>query len=484
MAKASTRVPLTLCCAQEDASHIRPVLTLLEREEGYRVRLIEGVEEDPYLLGSSLDRQLGACVIIACLSDALGPAQFRRIEGVYNARKGPDHYLDTIFVEPDETLAMAESVRGVVAKANAKLIDKPKPKPKPRPSSASSSASHLRDVVGVTNLSAVGTDARRAGPAIVDPSESSLGLGKPAPITASEDAAPASSAASTTSGAASASTAGESVSSTPAGEFSPASSMSAASSQLLYADERKNPAWVAPVLFLIFLAVAGTVVLLLLQQQETTEWLVRRGAPQLGAESINEEAEAEAKADAKKADAAKAGADEADTAKAAPEPVDSTGAEAGEPEQDSGEPEEGGTAAEESSGEPDSASDDEVEEALIIEAIENGEMRAVDLILIAKTSELTPWRDAANRCRSKSVNGVRGWRLPTLNELKTIRKARMVERNYRYWSSTLATKVGTGHSHVYVLDLSKGTIDPLSKEAADVRVLCVRPALDRKKKGD
>lgn len=478
MAKANTRVPLTLCCAQEDASHIRPVLTLLEREEGYRVRLIEGVEEDPYLLGSSLDRQLGACVIIACLSDALGPAQYRRIEGVYNARKGPDHYLDTIFVEPDETLAMAESVRGVVAKANAKLVDKPKPKPKP--SSASSSSNHLRDVVGVTNLSAVGTDARRAGPAIVEPSESALGLGTPAPITPNEEAAATASAASTASGAASSSTAGESVGSMSAGELSPANSMSAASSQILYAEEtRKNPAWVAPVLFLIFLAVAGTVVLLLLQQQEATEWLVRRGAPQLDAESVNEDAEA--KADAKKADAAKAGSDKAETASGQIEPNGESESES----ESEGEGEAGETAAtsDDSAGELPSASDDELEEALIIEAIEKGEMRAVDLILIAKTSELTPWRDAANRCRSKSVNGVRGWRLPTLNELKTIRKARMVERNYRYWSSTLATKVDTGHSHVYVLDLSKGTIDPLSKEAADVRVLCVRSALKGKKKG-
>lgn len=477
MAKASTRVPLTLCCAQEDASHIRPVLTLLEREEGYRVRLIEGVEEDPYLLGSSLDRQLGACVIIACLSDALGPAQFRRIEGVYSARKGPDHYLDTIFVEPDETLAMAESVRSVVAKASSRLLDtKPKSKPRPKPRSASSSSNHLRDVVGVTNLSAVGTDAPRKGLASLEPSDSALGLGTPAPISLSEE----SSAGSTAREVVGSSKAGESGSSTPAGDFSPASSMSAASSQVLFAEEtRKNPAWVAPVLFLIFLAVAGTVVLLLLlQQQQTPEWLVHRGAPQLGAELISEDASPEP--DAKNAEDAKSSSGEADTAAPPSEPADPTSEGSAEPGSEGGEAETGGAASEDSVGEPPSPASAQDEEALIVEAIETGEMRAVDLILIAKTSELSPWRDAADRCRTKSVNGVRGWRLPTLDELKTIRKARMVERNYRYWSSTLATKVGTGHSHVYVLDLSPGTIEPLSKEAADVRVLCVRAALDRK----
>ena len=101
-------------------------------------------------------------------------------------------------------------------------------------------------------------------------------------------------------------------------------------------------------------------------------------------------------------------------------------------------------------------------------------MRAVDLIVIAEPGPLTSWRDASTTCRAKSHRGVRGWRLPTLDELKTLRGARMLERD-RYWSSTLAVNAGTGSDHVYVLDLEAHTIEPVLKDAADVRLRCVRP---------
>jgi hypothetical protein len=47
----------------------------------------------------------------------------------------------------------------------------------------------------------------------------------------------------------------------------------------------------------------------------------------------------------------------------------------------------------------------------------------------------------------------------------------------RYWSGTLAPQIGDGTNHVFVLDLEARTLDPVSKEATDVRVLCVRAAL-------
>ena len=86
------------------------------------------------------------------------------------------------------------------------------------------------------------------------------------------------------------------------------------------------------------------------------------------------------------------------------------------------------------------------------------------------------WREASNLCRAKSLRGVRDWRLPSVEELKTLRNARMLDKD-RYWSGTLAPQIGDGSNHVFVLDLEARTLDPVSKEAADVRVLCVRAAL-------
>ncbi len=84
---------------------------------------------------------------------------------------------------------------------------------------------------------------------------------------------------------------------------------------------------------------------------------------------------------------------------------ESSPAEAGEatgPGEESGESSGGESSGDENSSE--SSGDENAgelsESARIVEAIEKGEMRAVDLILIAKTSELSAWRDAANRCRS------------------------------------------------------------------------------------
>jgi len=442
MSLASKRIAVTLCCAQEDASHLRPLVIHLE-QQGYEVRLIEGVGEDPYLLGSSLDRQLGACVIVACLSDALGPAQFRRIEGVYNARKGPDHWLETIFVEPDETLAMAEGVRAAVARVKER-----RPEPKARKTKG---ASPMRDVVGVTNLTAVGTDKHPSDSATAGarpPPADTLGLGETSPVAGDEDPESSEPEPGTSQSMASQSQSMASQSQSMASQSMASQSMasqSMATESMIAAAaaaERRTPGWVAPVLFLILLAVAGTVVLVLLQEQEDQSGR-GRGAPSLPAASAGDDP--------------------------TPAPNPTAGAETGATGAETGATE---------TGETDNAtpgSDDEA--ARIVEAIKSGDMRAIDLILIANTSELCAWRDASNRCRSKSVNGVRGWRLPTLDELETIRKARLVAKGDRYWSSTLATQVGTGKDHVYVLDLDNRTIEPVSKQASEVRVLCVRPAL-------
>jgi hypothetical protein len=116
------------------------------------------------------------------------------------------------------------------------------------------------------------------------------------------------------------------------------------------------------------------------------------------------------------------------------------------------------------------------EAAVIRESIAAGELRAIDLILVANADARASWREASNSCRSKSHRGVRGWRLPTLEELKTIRNARMLDAD-RYWSGTLASQVGDGSDHVFVLDLVARTLDPVHKDASDVRMVCVRAAL-------
>jgi hypothetical protein len=423
---SSQDMSVMLCCARADAPHLRPLVTHLQGK-GVSTQLLEGVEDDPHLLGAALDRQRGACMFVACLSDTLGPKDFRRLTGVYNARKGPSHYLADIVVEPDEILVMAETIQSALTRANKAIASPDRSK-----RSNSRGPTRLRDVVGVTQISAVaeappqsarkpkpGEDKRAplreqsvAGSYVIS---SRTGVGSPPPPNQPRTTPDSKSASA----------------STTEGGITPEQS------SVVAVIKPAHAGWVPVVLFLILVAVAGTAVLLLLQDQGGIEGIVGgRGVPRPAVIPGDTGSKPEA-------------------TPPKPEP---------EPKPDKVE-------------EPPAKPEPPVDEAAVIrEAIASGELRSIDLVLVANPDAKANWRDASNLCRAKSFRGVRGWRLPSLEELKTIRGARMLDVD-RYWSSTLAPQVGDGTDHVFVLDLEARTLDPVGKDAADVRVLCVRAAL-------
>ncbi len=106
----------------------------------------------------------------------------------------------------------------------------------------------------------------------------------------------------------------------------------------------------------------------------------------------------------------------------------------------------------------------------IDQAIRNGQVRAIDSLLVAKagTAELD-WRQARSKCRTKRVDGLSGWRLPSRRELKRLRRARILQSGV-FWSrdrgdvddEAYALNVGTGTSHRYLV------VEPVA------RVQCVR----------
>jgi hypothetical protein len=414
-------ISVILCCARADAPHVRPLAEHL-RGKGIRVRLLEGIDEDAHLLGDSLDLEPGACMFVACLSDSLGPKDFRRLTGIYSARKGPQHYLADIMVEPDELPAMIENLDVALARA-AKVVGSGE-----RDKRANSRGpTRLRDVVGVTNLSAVGTAP--AAPARAR---------KPKPD--AEDRAPLREQ----------SVAGPYVISSRKGGGQPAALEQPALQSVQAREPTVEPKPVlhasssrmSALLFMILVAVAGTVALVTFQDRG--DQAGDRGVPKPAIISTPNDAPTPAKREPEPVQPEPVQPEPAQPEPVQPEPVQP------EPEVD--------------------------EAAVIRESIAAGELRAIDLILLATPDERTNWREASNLCRAKSHRGVRGWRLPSLDELKTIRNARMLDRD-RYWSATLAPAIGNGSSHVFVLDLEARTLDPVSKDAADVRVLCVRAAL-------
>jgi hypothetical protein len=407
-------ISVILCCARADAAHVRPLAEYL-RGKGNKVRLLEGIDEDAHLLGDSLDLETGACMFVACLSDTLGPKDFRRLTGIYSARKGPQHYLADILVEPDELPAMIESINVALGRASKIVGSGDRDK-----RANSRGPTRLRDVVGVTDISAVS-----------QPPAAPARARKPKP--SSEERAPLREQ----------SVAGSYVISSRKGvvqtgtpEPQPVVEPTVEHKPVVVADASSNR--MSAVLFMILVAVAGTVALVTFQDRE--DQASDRGVPK--------PAVIPAPIDPPTLDTKL----EPAPPQPAPEPTppEPTPPELAPPTTD--------------------------EAAVIRESIAAGELRAIDLILLASPEAQLNWREASNLCRTKSHRGVRGWRLPSLEELKTIRNARMLDRD-RYWSATLAPAVGDGSDHVFVLDLEARTLDPVRKDATDVRVLCVRPAL-------
>jgi hypothetical protein len=397
-------ISVILCCARADVVHVRPLAEYL-RSTGTKVRLLEGIDEEAHLLGASLDLEHGACMFVACLSDTLGPKEFRRLTGIYSARKGPQHYLADILVEPDELPAMVESINVALGRAGKVLASGDRSK-----RANSKGPTRLRDVVGVTGISAVGKKA--AAPARTRKPKD--GAQEREPLR--EQSVSGSYAISSRNGVTQ--------------EIGTSNKSASDSTSAPVIDPKPIPAapssssWMPVVLFVILVAVAATVALV--KSQDPSGDAADRGLPKPAVISQSSE----------------------------PSASDAT------PETEPVEP-----------------AEPVVDEAAVIrESIAAGELRALDLILIANPEARADWREASNLCSAKSHRGVRGWRLPSVAELATIRNARMLDKD-RYWSGTLASQIGDGSTHVFVLDLEARTLDPVSKDAPDVRVLCVRAAL-------
>lgn len=429
MNSVSHGISVTLCCAPADADHLRPLADHLSKL-GLPTIMLEGIESDPHRLGPALDVP-GACLFVVCMSESLGTAAHRRITGVYSARKGPMHYLAKLLVEPDETLAMAETIHAALAKVTQAKPDKARSE-----LNSSQSGSRLRDVVTVTGISAIGSDAIPSGNTRI-PTEPRQNERAPS----REDSVSGSYAIPSRKLLERETPKPKQPKPEP-NHDTPEPKPKPAATPVKPAASRSSKS-VPIVLFVVLLAVAGTVVLVNSQELGSKVVLGRgRGAPNIApGETV--------------------GADKAKPEAAVPDSSDNDTT----------------TGTDTDSGEDSDSSSDEV--SIIRDAIASGEMRAVDLILVASPGGAMSWRDASNDCRAMSYRGVRSWRLPSLDELKTLRGARMLERD-RYWSSTLATNVGEGQDHVYVLDLAARSIEPVSKDASDVRVRCVRSALPTK----
>ncbi len=104
------RLPVILCCAEETEVALVAVIDALHRE-GFSTEVVPGVETEASLLTAATDRVVGAAVFVLCQSDDLDRFQVRRLQGLFSARKGPEHQMITVDVHAMGPMAILPEVR-------------------------------------------------------------------------------------------------------------------------------------------------------------------------------------------------------------------------------------------------------------------------------------------------------------------------------------------------------------------------------------
>lgn len=433
---ALSGISVVLCCARQDADHLSVVVEHLRRESIEPV-VLAGVDEDAHRLGAAVDAERGRALFVLCKSTTLGPSDLLRLEGIFGARKGPSHRIITTRLRAEDALGMVKDVRSALSgftSSRSSFED-------------SDDGGSMREIVNISGISAVGSDSRGAAPMrerMASRQTPADPLAVPMRGKAGEHAArvpPHQSGAWQNN-----TDVGDTVSEKKAPLAPDPTSGGPPPASLLPEPAPPGRGALMPALVGgLLVAVLGVGALVLTRDPPVTE-AARAPAPAPQAVTGTP-----TPAPAPERQAPPAGQETDGGPKAVP---DETG--------DDGD--DGDEAQDEAEG------DAQDPESAISEAIASGEMRALDLLLVVAPERERPWRKAVDHCRLKRVNGVKGWRLPTLPELKKLRGARMLKQG-RYWSSTR----GAGESGaVYVLDRSTRKVELVDKEAEDVTVLCVR----------
>ncbi|MCA9650724.1 MAG: hypothetical protein H6712_31220 [Myxococcales bacterium] len=113
----------------------------------------------------------------------------------------------------------------------------------------------------------------------------------------------------------------------------------------------------------------------------------------------------------------------------------------------------------------------EAEDEKITEAIRGRRIRALDLLLIdPKRLRRGTYDKALEHCASRGIDGVTGWRLPTVGEARVLTSNEIVPKDY-YWT---LTKGDTFGSQQLVWNGRRRKIQVSSPHSKKPRAICVR----------
>jgi hypothetical protein len=148
------KVAVTLVCAADDEAALEPVLERL-RAGGYEAELIASVDETPRRVGEALDHSgEWGMIVVACVSKHLDGPELRKVEGVFGARRGPNHAIVRVDISQPRAEIVAAIQRAVDAfAANSGRLRRP-----------TSESRKLREVIPVTDISSLALPVVRLEP--------------------------------------------------------------------------------------------------------------------------------------------------------------------------------------------------------------------------------------------------------------------------------------------------------------------------------
>jgi hypothetical protein len=150
----SRKVAVTLVCAANDEAALEPVIDRL-RASNHQAELVAGVDHQPRRVGEALDRCGEWGMIVVCTSKLLDGPELRKVEGVFSARRGPNHASVRVDVSQPTAELTAAIQRALEAFAanQGRIIRRP-----------NSESRRLREVIPVSDVSSLALPVVRLGP--------------------------------------------------------------------------------------------------------------------------------------------------------------------------------------------------------------------------------------------------------------------------------------------------------------------------------
>lgn len=108
------KVVVTLVCATDDEDTLEEVLDGL-RAVGREAELVAGVDLQPRRVGEAIERCGDWGLIVVCTSALLDGPQLRKVEGLFSARRGPNHAM----VRVDVSTAPKENIAAILRATEA-----------------------------------------------------------------------------------------------------------------------------------------------------------------------------------------------------------------------------------------------------------------------------------------------------------------------------------------------------------------------------